>query len=340
MTTACVSAKPAVVDPQLAASLQHYWETWPKRPCVKPTLIRELTDGNSHRSFLLRAGSELLVIKILDPRIEALLPPAAAFNLKPDQQPLLQRLSQAELCPPLLWCSSNLQITAYIEANHWPDNADDNSISQLARTLATLHQQPVSPALAGSIDMAIHLQGYEQLLLSRAIDSSSLDSARRAVSESLLWLQSQPERRVLCHQDLHPGNLLLSPTGIYLLDWEYASYNDPHMDLAAICEHFALSEQQLNRFFQIYTCTRLSPPSSQPAEVPRRSIEPRLSVDPQRLFHFRRLLRYTECLWWLLKDPDCGTLLINPLAPINSLAPTTPATHPMQSAFTALSRLL
>ena len=52
-------------------------------------------------------------------------------------------------------------------------------------------------------------------------------------------LQRQGEPRPLrlapLHMDVHPGNVIATPAGLRLIDWEYAADGDVALELAAIC---------------------------------------------------------------------------------------------------------
>lgn len=57
---------------------------------------------------------------------------------------------------------------------------------------------------------------------------------------------------VLCHMDLHQGNLLWAGERIWLLDFEYAQLADSSFDIAALSLHFALSKEQEMAFLARY----------------------------------------------------------------------------------------
>ncbi|TYP73233.1 phosphotransferase family protein [Paenibacillus methanolicus] len=49
---------------------------------------------------------------------------------------------------------------------------------------------------------------------------------------ALGMLESLPEGNALCHYDLHPGNIILSPKGPVIIDWMNALVGDPLADVA------------------------------------------------------------------------------------------------------------
>lgn len=50
----------------------------------------------------------------------------------------------------------------------------------------------------------------------------------------------------LVHHDLHAGNLLCTPHGLKLLDWEYGGLGNPWFDLAALRQRFDVDSERLH----------------------------------------------------------------------------------------------
>ncbi|WP_214000510.1 phosphotransferase [Arsukibacterium sp.] len=107
----------------------------------------------------------------------------------------------------------------------------------LAATLARLHQLPVQTAV---------LQPVQYLVQSVQHLSHSFARADEVLFEQLLEIakeyQSFTDDLVLCHLDLHAGNMLWANDALWLLDFEYAQLADSCLDLAAISLNFQLSD--------------------------------------------------------------------------------------------------
>lgn len=63
---------------------------------------------------------------------------------------------------------------------------------------------------------------------------------------------------VFCHNDLVHGNLLFSFNKTYLIDWEYASMNNPFFDLASFISENNLSSEQEDLFLKKYFGTKFN----------------------------------------------------------------------------------
>jgi uncharacterized protein (TIGR02172 family) len=89
----------------------------------------------------------------------------------------------------------------------------------LAEAHADLHQRTVA-----------NLPRVREMLAQRATSVAELTEAqRRAV---LRALEALPDADTLCHGDYHPDNVLRSPRGPLVIDWENAALGDPLADVA------------------------------------------------------------------------------------------------------------
>jgi 5-methylthioribose kinase len=56
-----------------------------------------------------------------------------------------------------------------------------------------------------------------------------------------LALQYDASREALIHSDLHPGNLMVSPTSLFLIDWEFACMGPMSYDLGTMFGNLLLA---------------------------------------------------------------------------------------------------
>jgi thiamine kinase-like enzyme len=90
--------------------------------------------------------------------------------------------------------------------------------------------------------------------------------------------------RVACHNDLVPENILESPDGLTLIDWEYSGMNDPAWDLASFTLESGFDEEAEMCFLASYTAGR---------------VEERLRI---RVDAYRLLQDFLWSLWSLLQE--------------------------------------
>ncbi|MAD75722.1 MAG: choline kinase [Rheinheimera sp.] len=126
------------------------------------------------------------------------------------------------------------------------------TIPILACTLAKLHKLRTRTALLQPVNylqqLAQHVaesSGHELLHADAPLFARLLRAAKH--------YQTLPTDEVLCHLDLHGGNMLWAKQKLWLLDFEYAQSADSCLDLAAVSLNFQLSaatEQQLLAAYQ------------------------------------------------------------------------------------------
>jgi len=209
---------------------------------------QELTLGQSNYNFQLCTGSNSdcnkYFIQIINAKNQELLP-------KVKRPPILQRLDQYPRLKP--WLVNSYINTSHVRVFAWFDTSlvstvifTDSLISSLTAFLIQLHSEKITSNSSASlpvIDITQHLDRYRKL----AIDKSPEESKQIGTiyQKAALLTQTFVADR-LCHNDLSPNNLLWDARHSILkvIDWEYACYSDPVMDIAGLITSCKLSEQQ------------------------------------------------------------------------------------------------
>ncbi|MGV6988793.1 phosphotransferase [Testudinibacter sp. P80/BLE/0925] len=63
----------------------------------------------------------------------------------------------------------------------------------------------------------------------------------------------ESEIQVIAHHDLHPHNIIVQPDGSFkLLDWEYAAWSEPALEMAFLLANNELSQDQQRYLLQYY----------------------------------------------------------------------------------------
>lgn len=124
-------------------------------------------------------------------------------------------------------------------------------LSELAAVLAKLHRLKVQTPvlqLGQYLRQLMHNSPLPALEPAATLFQKLQDSAR--------LFARLPADLVLCHMDLHSGNLLWADNRIWLLDFEYAQLADSSFDLAAIVLHFQLNADEEQGFLTAYFAKR------------------------------------------------------------------------------------
>ena len=136
-------------------------------------------------------------------------------------------------------------------SRHFDWQLHHGELAQLVDKLVSLHQLKVQTPL---------LEPWQYLQqLHRAIAISQWTSSDEAGWKQLLQaaasLAALSKDIVLCHMDLHSGNILLQQQKIWLIDFEYCQLADSCFDLAALSLNLAMTaaeEQQMLLFYLQY----------------------------------------------------------------------------------------
>ena len=66
-------------------------------------------------------------------------------------------------------------------------------------------------------------------------------------------VKEEDNEKVLCHNDVYEPNFLKKRSGeLYLIDWEYAGWNDPANDIACILCRTECNEDMIREYFGLY----------------------------------------------------------------------------------------
>ncbi|MDA5533908.1 thiamine kinase [Yersinia mollaretii] len=163
------------------------------------------------------------------------------------ERKLLRHVAGSDLSPAIIAANAHWLVVNWLEGDV-VTNAQFIELAnkgQLAQLLARLHHLPAS---GYRLDLCAQLIRYGDLI----------DPARR----SPCWLrlqqdflrrpQPQPVKLAPLHMDIHPGNLLITATGLKLIDWEYAADGDIALDIAALFRGNGWSKPQQQVFLQRY----------------------------------------------------------------------------------------
>ncbi|MCX5971754.1 MAG: aminoglycoside phosphotransferase family protein [Coprothermobacterota bacterium] len=188
-----------------------------------------------------------------------------------------------------LWASLEsfrLILSPFIEGhNGYQVNLSDHHWVTLGMTLKRIHTTVVPPALKGCIRRETYTPQWRESVkdfMGRLDDSTPEDPIAaelagflRAKHEEILdlvgraerlaaELQARSENFVLCHSDIHAGNLLISAEGaLYLVDWDEPIWAMKERDLMSVGGglmgggHTPQEEETL--FYQGYGPTPIDP---------------------------------------------------------------------------------
>jgi thiamine kinase len=149
---------------------------------------------------------------------------------------VLERATAGGLAPRIVCCepAEGMLVAHWVDGQPWTLDAvrRPENIEKIARLARRVHALPVPPA-ARSMSPADWIVHYQDALVRHEADANHRLGLRAGLAARLAELaELPPVAPVLCHSDLHPGNLIEATQGLVLLDWEYAHVSEPFWDLA------------------------------------------------------------------------------------------------------------
>lgn len=127
----------------------------------------------------------------------------------------------------------------------------ENNIAMTTEVIRKLHQSKA--AFISNFSAVEELKKYENLVeREKGTFYEEYDRAKQiffALQQNLeqIGLEKKP-----CHNDLVPENFIKTQNQMYLIDWEYAGYNDPLWDVAAHLLECEFTPEKEELFLQYY----------------------------------------------------------------------------------------
>lgn len=239
------------------------WVQWPRELSERPRLEKQL-GGASNSTFLVTSGEKSFVIRL---NTQQVLP---GLNRTAERW-ALEQSSLGNIVPSLVYWAPEFMVSTYLHGEQFALARHSELLPKIACQMTQVHSLPV-PALP-ELDPLVHLSDY--LENTQIVRTELLNRCEASVRKNI------PTSKVycLCHNDLNPGNILVTTTGILFLDWEYANVTSPAFEIAVFAVTQGLTNQQLERFLDFYGGT----------------------ANIESVKCYQRLYRLLEILWWRLK---------------------------------------
>lgn len=150
--------------------------------------------------------------------------------------------------------NTGVKITKYISSSEI-FSANKQSITLLAKKLKALHQSRI--VFKNEFNVFTEFDKY---ILINEEKRREKGGGCQNIDEKLLalfnlcreYFISLNRKKVPCHNDLVPENILLQGDNLYIIDWEYSGMNDFVFDIASFFIETDLSEEFQNLFLEEY----------------------------------------------------------------------------------------
>ena len=242
------------------------WQAWSAELEERPKLERQL-GGASNTTYCVTTTNASYVIRL---NADKVLP---GVNRDAERWVYAQA-SLVPFTPKIIHWDDDFIVTLFVQGEQFDLEQHSKHLSEIAHHLTQLHRGPL-PALS-RLEPSVHLGRY---LIQPEIERTKLLAA---CEKSAISSLPQNSNYRICHNDLNPGNILVTETGLKFLDWEYANITPVEFDIAVFSVTQGFTTQQLDTFLAEY----------------------QNPVTREHIQSYQRLYRLIEILWWQIKTRD------------------------------------
>lgn len=207
--------------------------------------IEVLKKGMTNRSFLFTCKNKKYIMRIPGEGTDQLI------NRK-EEAAVYDVIAGKGICDNVIYINpdNGYKITEYIENSRVCDANDNNDLSICLKKLREFHA--LNLKVDHTFDIFGQIEFYESLW--HGAPSVYRDYAKTKENVFLLkeYIDAQEKNYCLTHIDAVPDNFLFTKEDVYLIDWEYAAMQDPHVDIAMFCIYAMYDREQIDHLIDIY----------------------------------------------------------------------------------------
>ena len=207
------------------------YQSWSGVFSAKPAVTHRLVSGGVNHLYLLEGKDHKSQPVSAVLRINA----SSDKALRVDRNreiTILQSLRNERIAPRLYHADvhQGYTVSEYLSGRTWTAE-DFNLQSNMLRLHELLEKFRSFTSVSKPFHYGQHLLYYWQQVQSCCPSTAKdLKGEWNSFAKRLNRLETPAQRAVLCHHDIHPGNIIESHGEIRLLDWEYAANGHPIFD--------------------------------------------------------------------------------------------------------------
>ena len=212
--------------------------------------IRALKKGMTNRSFLFECQNKKYIMRI---------PGAGTDKLinRTNETAVYRAIDHKNICENLLYINprNGYKITEFLEGARECDATNELDLRHCMEKLRAFHELELH--VDHDFDIIGQIEFYESLWNERPSIYSDYKDVKKKVLSLSNFVNKHIDKRVLTHIDAVPDNFLFvkhvnGNEEVYLIDWEYAGMQDPHVDIAMFCIYALYDRDQVDKLIDLY----------------------------------------------------------------------------------------
>lgn len=212
--------------------------------------IRALKKGMTNRSFLFECQNQKYIMRIPGEGTDKLIN-------RTNEAAVYRTIDHKNICENLLYINPNngYKITEFLEGARECDATNEQDLRRCMAKLREFHQLGLQ--VDHDFDIIGQIDFYESLWNGKPSIYSDYKVVKKKVLSLSDYIHQYIDKRTLTHIDAVPDNFLFvkntnGDEDVYLIDWEYAGMQDPHVDIAMFCIYALYDRPQLDRLIDLY----------------------------------------------------------------------------------------
>lgn len=217
-----------------------------QKPEHSITNLKPLHLGMTNKSFLFQVEGENYIFRIPGEGSNALID-------RKNEYAVYQAILPLKLSDTVIYFNSvsGVKITKLIKDARTADAHNIHDVRLCMKAAEKLHSSGIT--VENRFDFEEHINYYEKLAKEKnGILYNDYPKVRKMIDEILELLKPVKKSYALTHMDLVPDNLLITDSGVYLIDWEYAAMCDPLVDIAMFAIYSYYENDELENLMDIY----------------------------------------------------------------------------------------
>lgn len=209
--------------------------------------IKTLKKGMTNRSFLFTCKGIQYIMRIPGEGTDLLI------NRRQEGE-VYQAIQDMKISDEVCYFNpkNGYKITKFISGARVCDANNMEDVAKCIHMLKEFHQKKIK--VNHTFDLFKQINFYEELRGSSSI-YKDYDETKTNVFSLKSYIEKDASLYTLTHIDANPDNFLIygkNDEKVALIDWEYASMQDPHVDIAMFAIYSSYDKDQIDKLIQLY----------------------------------------------------------------------------------------
>ncbi|MFM1536441.1 NTP transferase domain-containing protein [Helcococcus ovis] len=212
--------------------------------------IKTLKKGMTNRSFLFTVKNQKYIMRIPGEGTDK-------FINRNEEAEVYNLIKEYNLCDDIIYINpdNGYKITKYIENSRVCNYENNEDLNKAMKFLREFHNKKLK--VNHEFNLYEKLEYYQSLWI---VDKSiyiDYEETKEKIYKLKNFIDENKNEFILCHIDANVDNYLFfknsdSKEEIRLIDWEYASMQDPLLDIAMFCIYSLLNQKDVDKVIDTY----------------------------------------------------------------------------------------